>query len=314
MPPRNLPMERIDLTVDAAAEGERLDRYLAGACGLSRSLVQQFLAEGHVLLNDSHPAKSCKLAAGDRLSVSIPPPRDPAAQPQDIPLDIVYEDSHLLVVDKPKGMVVHPAPGNPDGTLVNALLHHCKGTLSGIGGEIRPGIVHRIDKDTSGLLVVAKDDEAHQGLAAQFAVHSIIRLYQAVVYGRFAQSEGVVDAPIGRDKNDRKRMAVTEHNAKAAVTHYRVLAEYPGFSHLELRLETGRTHQIRVHMAKAGHPLAGDGVYGPKKVIAALHGQCLHAGVLGFTHPITGEKLRFESPLPPYFTEFLTKLSKGAPA
>lgn len=304
-------MERIELTVDATSAGERLDRYLAANSGLSRSLVQQFLEEGHVLLNGAVPAKSCKLAAGDRLSVHIPPPRDPAAQPQDIPLDVVYEDTHLLVVDKPKGMVVHPAPGNTDGTLVNALLYHCQGSLSGIGGEIRPGIVHRIDKDTSGLLVVAKDDDTHHGLAQQFSDHSIIRLYQTVVYGRFRENEGTIDAPIGRDKNDRKRMAVTDKNAKSAVTHYRVLAEYPGFSHLELRLETGRTHQIRVHMAKAGHPLAGDGVYGPKKVIKRLQGQCLHAGVLGFRHPISGEQLRFESPLPAYFTGFLRGLAQG---
>lgn len=302
-------METIELVVDALAEGERIDKYLADSCGLSRALVQQFIEEGHVRLNGSRTVKSGKLAAGDCLSLHIPPPRDIAAQPQNIPLAIVYEDKHLLVVDKPKGMVVHPAPGHLQDTLVNALLYHCKGSLSGIGGEIRPGIVHRIDKDTSGLLVVAKDDDTHQGLACQFSAHSLARVYQAVAYGRFREKEGKIDAPIGRDKADRKKMAVTHQNAKSAVTNYRVIGEYVGFTHLELRLETGRTHQIRVHMAQAGHPLAGDVLYGPKKVIQRLQGQCLHAGVLGFVHPASGRQMLFESPLPPYFTEFLRAIA-----
>ena len=229
---------------------------------------------------------------------------------QNIPLDIVYEDADLLVVNKPKGMVVHPAPGNPDGTLVNALLYHCRGSLSGIGGELRPGIVHRIDKDTSGLLVVAKNDAAHQGLAAQMAVHSIERAYHAVSYGGFRQDEGFVEAPIGRHKTDRKKMAIVP-DGRYAYTAYRVVERYNGFTYLECRLRTGRTHQIRVHMASIGHPLAGDPVYGPKAVITRLQGQCLHAKVLGFTHPITGKTMRFEVPLPSWFTEFLHSLGRN---
>ena len=233
--------------------------------------------------------------------------------PQDIPLDIVYEDAHLLVVNKPKGMVVHPAPGNPDGTLVNALLWHCKGSLSGIGGEIRPGIVHRIDKDTSGLLVVAKDDATHIGLSQQMAVHSVERAYQTVVYGGFAQDEGFVEANLGRSKTDRKKMAVypaTEPHTKYAYTGYKVLERLGEFTLLECRLKTGRTHQIRVHMASIHHPVAGDPVYGPHNCITSLHGQCLHAKTLGFIHPITGEQLRFDSELPDYFTHFLATLRR----
>lgn len=303
-------METIERVVAPEDTGARLDRFLADACGLSRSAAQQLIAGGHVRVNGEAPAKSRVLAAGERLEVTIPPPKESELLPQDIPITIVYEDEHLLVVDKPKGMVVHPAAGNPDGTLVNALLYHCAGSLSGIGGEIRPGIVHRIDKDTSGLLVVAKDDDTHTGLAEQFARHSVNRAYQAVVYGQFREDEGSIDAPIGRSQTDRKKMAVTHKNAKHAVTHYKVLVQYHGFSHLELRLETGRTHQIRVHMAGAGHPVAGDPVYGPRKVIKELQGQCLHAGVLGFVHPATGETMEFSSPLPGYFTNFLAKLER----
>ena len=228
------------------------------------------------------------------------------------PEAILYEDNHLLVVNKPKGMVVHPAAGNPSGTLVNALLAHCRGSLSGIGGVVRPGIVHRIDKDTSGLLIVAKNDFAHLRLAEQIKVHSFTRIYEAVVYGSLRGDEGTVDAPIGRHPVDRKKMAVTERNSRPAVTHYTVLARYPGFTHVRLRLETGRTHQIRVHMASLGHPVAGDEVYGPKKVISELHGQCLHAKHIGFTHPRDGRWLEFESELPPYFTAFLEKLRRKA--
>lgn len=301
-------MEKIDLLVSASDAGLRIDRFLADACNLSRAMIQQLLAAGHILVNDKIPQKSYKLEPNDRLEVQIPPPAPSAIEAQDISLEVVFEDADILVVNKPKGMVVHPAPGNPDGTLVNALLYHCGGSLSGIGGELRPGIVHRIDKDTSGLLVVAKNDAAHAGLSAQFAQHSIERRYQAVVYGRIKEQEGRIEAPIGRDQHDRKRMAVTDWNSKTAVTTYKLISEFEGFSHLQLRLMTGRTHQIRVHMAHIAHPVAGDAVYGPKKVIRRLEGQCLHAKTLGFIHPITGEALSFNSPLPEYFVSFLSSL------
>lgn len=301
-------MQGTELVVQPEEAGARLDRFVSGATALSRAAAQQLIEAGNVLVNGTPAAKSHKLAAGDVLHIHIPPPRESELVAQDIPLNVVYEDEWLLVVNKPKGMVVHPAAGNPDGTLVNALLHHCAGGLSGIGGEVRPGIVHRIDKDTSGLLVVAKDDDTHHGLSEQFAAHSITRVYHAVVYGGFKQEEGEVDAPIGRSSQDRKKMAVTHKNAKHAVTTYRVKARYEGFTHLALRLKTGRTHQIRVHMAQIGHPLAGDAVYGPRKVIAALHGQCLHAKTLGFVHPHTGEYIEFDSELPGYFEKFLDSL------
>lgn len=231
------------------------------------------------------------------------------AVPQDIPLDIIFEDDDLLVVNKPKGMVVHPAAGNPDGTLVNALLYHCGDSLSGIGGVVRPGIVHRIDKDTSGLLMVAKNDTAHLKLSEQIKEHSFTREYEAVIIGHLKEQKGSIDAPIGRSKNDRKKMAVTELNSKNAVTRYEVLEEYPGFSYVRLRLETGRTHQIRVHMAYLGHPLAGDGVYGGRNAERIMEGgQCLHARKIGFIHPTTGKYMEFTSPLPEYFTKFLEKL------
>ena len=304
-------MEQREFAVEAEDAGQRIDRFLAGEdTGLSRSALQNLIAEGHVLANGQPAAKNRKLKAGDTILVEIPDAAPIAAVPQDIPLDIVYEDGHLLVVNKPKGMVVHPAPGNPDGTLVNALLWHCRGSLSGIGGEIRPGIVHRIDKDTSGLLVVAKDDLTHQGLSEQMAVHAIHRVYHAVVYGNIRQDAGTIEAPIGRDPRDRKRMAVTPGQGKRACTHWQVLERFGRFTLLACRLETGRTHQIRVHMAHIGHPLAGDPVYGPRSVIRELQGQCLHAKELGFRHPVTGQELRFDSPLPAYFTTFLERLRK----
>ena len=305
------PMRTVEVTALAADDGKRADVVVAACCGITRAAAQRLLEAGCVLVNGAPAAKGRRIVAGDALAVAIPDVRETEAQPQDIPLDIVYEDADVCVVDKPKGLVVHPAAGNLDGTLVNALLHHCAGSLSGIGGEVRPGIVHRIDKDTSGLLVAAKNDNAHLALAEQFAAHSITRVYNAVVYGHMPASQGTVDAPIGRSAADRKKMAVTQKNAKTAVTTYGVVAEYPGFSHLELRLQTGRTHQIRVHMAHIGHPLAGDAVYGPKKAIKALHGQCLHAGTLGFVHPKSGEYMEFTSPLPPYFTGFLDDLGRG---
>lgn len=307
-----MPMQKIEIAAGAEDVGLRLDRFVSSVSGLSRNEIQRLIDAGHVLLNGKPALKSYRLVDGDFLLVSIPPPTEIKAAPQDIPLDIVFEDEALVVVNKPKGMVVHPAAGNPDNTLVNALLHHCQGQLSGIGGAIRPGIVHRIDKDTSGLLVVAKTDAAHQGLAGQFAKHTILREYQAVVYGGFKVDEGVIDAPIGRSQQDRKKMAVTEKNGKPAITHYQVIARYNKFTHLALQLETGRTHQIRVHMASVGHPVAGDVVYGPRQIIRQLQGQCLHAKTLGFIHPILNKQLCFDSPLPLYFTQFIQTIKESS--
>lgn len=302
-------MTRWNMIVPADADGMRIDAFLARDCeGVTRSLAQQLLLQGAVLRNNALPTKSCKVVAGDSVIVELPQPQEVEITAQNIPLDIVYEDDHLVVVNKPKGMVVHPAAGNPDGTLVNALLYHCAGKLSGINGELRPGIVHRIDKDTSGLLVIAKDNETHVGLAEQFAVHSTSRVYNAVAYGGFSQDEGFVEAPLGRHPVDRKKMAINAKNGKYAYTSYQVLARYHGFTHLALRLRTGRTHQIRVHLASIGHPLAGDTVYGPQKALTKLEGQCLHAKMLGFVHPVTGKAMEFDSPLPPYFTDFLHSL------
>lgn len=300
-------MEPIRLTVPPEEEGARLDKWLSDNTDLGRTVIQRLCQDGQVLVNGRPAHKNQRLKGGEEVAFQPPEPVLPEAQPQEIPLDVVYEDPYLLVVNKPKGMVVHPAPGNPDGTLVNALLWHCRGELSGINGVLRPGIVHRIDKDTSGLLMVAKCDQAHLGLAEQIKEHSFTREYEAVVYGHLKDGEGTVDAPIGRHPVDRKKMCVTQKNSKPAQTHYRVLEQLEGFDHLRLRLETGRTHQIRVHMAWLGHPVAGDPVYGPKKVITQLEGQCLHARTIGFVHPITGEYLEFTSPLPDYFVSFLEK-------
>ena len=285
----------------------RLDVFLAEKSGLTRSAAAKRCDEGGVTVNGAPCKKRDPLRAGDVVALTEPDPVPAEAKPQDIPLTIVYEDDDLLVVDKPKGMVVHPAPGNPDGTLVNALLAHCGGSLSGINGVMRPGIVHRIDKDTSGLLIVAKNDRAHRFLARQIEAHSFTREYEAVVYGNLKEDEGTVDAPIGRHPVKRKQMAIGGAAARPAVTHWRVLGRYEGFTHVALRLETGRTHQIRVHMASLGHPVAGDPVYGPKRVITALQGQCLHARRIGFVHP-DGRTLAFESALPDYFTRFLRSL------
>ena len=289
--------------------GMRADKAISAALpALSRSAVQALIQDGRVLCNGAPVQKSTKLPVQSVLTVEIPPARPLEVVAQNIPLDIVYEDSDLLVVNKPKGMVVHPAAGNEDGTLVNALLYHCGDSLSGINGVIRPGIVHRIDKDTSGLLIVAKNDAAHRSLAEQIKAHSFTREYRAVVYGRI-KADGTVDAPIARHPQKRKRMAVVRSPAaREAVTHYFVVRHFTGFTQLRLRLETGRTHQIRVHMAYIGHPVAGDPVYGPKKVITSLGGQCLHAGLIGFVHPRTGRYMEFEAPLPPYFTDFLKTL------
>lgn len=291
--------------------GLRLDKWLAQKLpDMTRSGVQNLIEKGLAFSGEKALTKNARLSPGDVVTVTVPEPCPLNVEPEPIPLDIVYEDGDLLVVNKPKGMVVHPAPGNPNGTLVNALLYHCGDSLSGINGVARPGIVHRIDKDTSGLLIVAKNDFSHVRLAEQIKAHSFTREYGAVVCGRVKEDEGTVDQPIGRHPVERKKMAVLRDSASArnAVTHYRVIKRFQDFTQLCLRLETGRTHQIRVHMAFLGHPVAGDPVYGPKKVITSLQGQCLHAGLIGFIHPRTGEYLEFNSPLPPYFTDFLGKL------
>ena len=300
-------------TVTNDRSGKRLDVWFAEEAEISRSRAQQLIEGGEVLKNGKVAKKRDTVFQGDEVTYEIPEPEEIEAIPQDLPITIVYEDDHLLVVDKPQGMVVHPAPGNPDGTLVNALLYHCKGRLSSINGMVRPGIVHRIDKDTSGLLIVAKTDEAHRGLAEQIAVHSFVRRYEAVCVGSFREEAGTVNAPIGRSKTDRKKMAVTQENSKPAVTHYRVLGETKNkmYSHLELTLETGRTHQIRVHMAYMGHPVAGDPVYGTEKHRLGLSGQCLFAKFIQFTHPVTGAVLAFEADRPQFLRETLQKLGIG---
>lgn len=301
--------ELVNLTVDGENSDLRLDKYLVSQLeDFTRSAVSKLIEGGQVKVNEKTASKNYKCKAGDRVEIEIPDPVELDVTAENIPLDIVYEDSDLLVVNKPKGMVVHPAAGNYSGTLVNALLYHCKDSLSGINGVIRPGIVHRIDKDTSGLLIVAKNDTAHLDLAQQIKEHSFHRAYQAVAYGNFKEDNGTVNQPIGRHPKDRKKMAVTFKNSKNAVTHYEVISRYEKFTHIRCVLETGRTHQIRVHMAYIGHPLAGDEVYGPKKVITELNGQCLHAGELGFVHPRTKEYMEFTAPLPEYFTNFLKKL------
>ena len=299
-------------TVVVAPEqaGERLDKLLSEALeGVTRSAVQKWMDEGAVLCGGKPVAKNAKAKAGDEIVVQVPDPVELAAVPQDIPIEIVYEDDDLLVVNKPKGMVVHPAPGNPDGTLVNALLYHCRGRLSSINGVVRPGIVHRIDKDTAGLLMVAKNDFAHHALAEQISSHSFKREYRAVVVGHMPQDSGVIDAPLGRSPADRKKQAVNGLNPRNAVTRYEVLARYRGFDYCKFTLETGRTHQIRVHCAYLGHPVAGDTVYGGAKNTHGLQGQCLFAAVIGFIHPRTGEYMEFSALLPEWFEAFLKKLT-----
>lgn len=301
-------MEQREFIVEQETAGQRIDRFLSGEdTGLSRSALQALVAEGHVQCNGKTVAKSLKLKAGDTVLLEIPDAKPIEAVPQDIPLEIVYEDSHLLVVNKPKGMVVHPAPGNPDGTLVNALLHHCGDSLSGIGGELRPGIVHRIDRDTSGLLIAAKNDAAHQKLSAQLQDHTLARIYRCIVIGNLREDSGTVDAPIGRHPADRKKMAVVA-GGRSAVTHWSVLERFPGYTYVECRLETGRTHQIRVHMAHIGHPILGDTVYGAKKPVPGLQGQCLHAVGLRFLHPRTGELVELWCDLPEAFQTQLRRL------
>ena len=299
--------ERIQITDEES--GERIDALLSRKFpALSRSLIQKCMEAGTVTVNGKSVKKNARANAGDEIVFAFPETETLPVEPQNIPLDVVYEDEDIIIVNKTRGMVVHPAPGHPDGTLVNALLYRCGDSLSGIGGVQRPGIVHRIDKDTSGLLAVAKNDFAHQGLSAQLSDHSLCREYVAVVNGNFREESGVVDRPIGRHPVDRKRMAVTEKNSKRAVTHWEVLENYRGYSMVLCRLETGRTHQIRVHMASIGHPLLGDGLYGAKCPDKGLEGQCLHARRLCLIHPRTGEALQFEAPLPDYFNEILARL------
>ena len=288
--------------------GKRLDKLISEQLPeLTRSAVQHLMQDGCVTIAGKPVKKNTRASAGDVITVELPEPREVEIEPENIPLDIVYEDEDIIVVNKPKGMVVHPAPGNWSGTLVNALMYHCGDSLSGINGEIRPGIVHRIDKDTSGLLVVAKNDRAHQSLAEQIKVHSAGRRYYAVVYGTPREQKGTVNAPIARHPVDRKKMAVIS-GGREAITHYEVLEQYAGYSYLTFLLETGRTHQIRVHMAHIGHPIIGDPLYGPAKDKWKLQGQCLHAGELTLTHPATGERMTFQAPLPAYFTTVLQKL------
>ena len=297
------------ITITAQESAERIDALLARCVPeLTRSAAARLIEDGAVTVGGRTVRKNYKCAPGDEISLIMPEAADCELRPQDIPIDVVYEDDDLLVVNKARGMVVHPAPGHPDGTLVNALLHHCGDSLSGIGGEKRPGIVHRIDKDTSGLIIAAKNDFAHQFLSAQLSDHTLGREYEAVVHGGFRDDAGTVDAPIGRHPVDRKRMAVTPKNSKPAVTHYEVIARYRGYTRILCRLETGRTHQIRVHMASIGHPLLGDGVYGAPCPEKGLEGQCLHARRLKFIHPRTGQLVRLEAPLPEYFTQVISRL------
>ncbi len=296
----------------ADTAGERIDALLArNVENLSRSAAQRLLEQGDVLVNGATVRKNYKSAVGDEISVTLPQAEEVELVAQNIPLDVVFEDDDVIVVNKPRGMVVHPAPGHSDGTLVNALLYHCGDSLSGIGGEKRPGIVHRIDMDTSGLLIVAKNDFSHRFLSDQLSDHSLCRVYEAIVYGRIREDSGTVNAPIGRHPVDRKRMAIVERGGREAVTHYEVIARYNGFTHIRCRLETGRTHQIRVHMEKLGHPLLGDMVYGRKRAEKGLEGQCLHARELKFIHPRTEAQVHLQTELPDYFRAILAKLGEA---
>lgn len=304
-------MELLDFMVDESGSGTRIDSYLSGKNeGLSRSYLQKLLKEKLVTVNEKEVKPNYKVQTGDQIQVRLPVLAEPDILPENIPLDILYEDEDVLVINKPKGMVVHPSAGHTEGTLVNAVMHHCKGKLSGINGVMRPGIVHRIDKDTTGALLVCKNDAAHRELAQQLKEHSIRRRYRAVVWGTFRDDEGTVEGPVGRHPTDRKKMAVNHKNGKDAVTHYKVLERFRDSTYIECRLETGRTHQIRVHMTSIGHPLLGDEIYGSRKSPHHLQGQTLHAMILGFVHPRTGEYMEFTAPLPDYFVKLLDKLRK----
>lgn len=300
-------MEKIE-SIYRGEERLRIDVFTAQAADVTRSRAAKLIEDGYVLIDGKTASKNDKLNNGSKVTVTLPDPLSYDVKPENIPLDIVYEDGDLLVVNKPKGMVVHPAAGNFEGTLVNALMYHCKESLSGINGVMRPGIVHRIDKNTSGLLIVAKNDFSHNILAKQIKEHSFTREYEAVVYGNLKSDTGIINAPIGRHPVKRKQMAVVKSGGRNAVTEYTVLERFGNFTHIRLKLQTGRTHQIRVHMASIGHPVAGDDVYGPKKIITSLCGQCLHARKIGFIHPKTNEYMEFSSDLPEYFVKFLKEI------
>ncbi|MBQ2425712.1 MAG: RluA family pseudouridine synthase [Lachnospiraceae bacterium] len=300
---------RQEIFITEELAGDRIDKFLSEQCEeLSRSFIQKLLKSGEVFVGQKPVKASYKVSEGDVITFEVPEAVEPEIVAEDIPLDIVYEDHDVILVNKPKGMVVHPAAGHYSGTLVNALMFHCKDDLSGINGVLRPGIVHRIDMDTTGVLIACKNDLAHNSIAEQLKEHSITRRYQAIVHGVLKQDEGTVDAPIGRHPQDRKKMCINQQNGKHAVTHYKVLKRFDKFTHIECRLETGRTHQIRVHMASLGHPLLGDAVYGPAKSPHKLQGQTLHAGILGFVHPRTGEYMEYSAPLPEYFERLLNIL------
>ncbi len=305
----DIESRNIQLIVDEADGGERIDKYLAEELSeLSRSFIQRLINIGYVTVNGRYVKSNYKVAHSDLINVQLPELKEPEITPENIPLDIIYEDDDVILVNKPKGMVVHPAAGHYSGTLVNALMYHCRDNLSGINGVMRPGIVHRIDMNTTGVLVACKNDFAHNSLAQQLAVHSITRKYNAICYNAFKEATGTIDAPIGRHKTDRKKMAVDRENGRRAVTHYKVLDNFKNFAYVECELETGRTHQIRVHMSSIGHPLLGDDVYCNAKSPYKLCGQTLHARVLGFVHPRTGKYMEFEAPLPEYFQKILKDL------
>lgn len=299
-------MNEIVMEITPEMEGERIDKCISNYLeSLSRSYIQKIIKDGKAYVNDAVVKANYKVKVDDKVQFEIPDCEEPDIPPQDIPLDILYEDKDILIVNKPKDMVVHPAPGHYEGTLVNAIMFHCKDELSGINGVLRPGIVHRIDKDTTGSIIICKNDEAHRKIAQQLKEHSITRKYRAIVYGRIMEEEGTVNAPIGRHPTDRKKMAINEKNGKPAVTHYKVLERFDKYTYIECQLETGRTHQIRVHMTSIGHPLLGDEVYGNAKCPFKLEGQTLHAMTIGFIHPTTGEYAEYEAPLPEYFEHLL---------
>lgn len=304
-------MEEIIFNAEASESGNRIDKFLSEKIeNQSRSYIQKLLKDGHVLVNDKSVKSNYKVQEKDQICVLLPELKEPDILPEDIPLDILYEDSDVLVINKPKGMVVHPSAGHYSQTVVNAVMFHCKDNLSGINGVLRPGIVHRIDMDTTGAIVICKNDIAHQHLAEQLKVHSITRKYRAIVHGNLKEDQGTITGDIGRHPVDRKKMAINYKNGKPAVTHYKVLERFGNYTYVECQLETGRTHQIRVHMTSIGHPLLGDSVYGPAKCPFKLQGQCLHAMTLGFIHPSSNEYLEFEAPLPDYFTNLLKNLKK----
>lgn len=299
-------MNEVVFEITPEMEGERIDKCISNYVEtLSRSYIQKIIKEGKAYINDAPVKSNYKVRVDDKVQFTIPDCEEPDIPPQDIPLDIIYEDKDVLIVNKPKNMVVHPAPGHYEGTLVNAIMYHCHNDLSGINGVLRPGIVHRIDKDTTGSLIICKNDEAHRKIAEQLKEHSITRKYRAIVYGRISNDEGVVDAPIGRHPTDRKKMAINERNGKPAITHYKVLERFEKYTYIECQLETGRTHQIRVHMTSIGHPLLGDEVYGSAKCPFKLEGQTLHAMTIGFIHPSTNQYVEYEAPLPEYFERLL---------